>query len=355
MGDQGGRGRQARALRKADGAHRLRGRRDDPCGAQGRHLSRRSLHVPAASADRKAGRAGQVGRDRRRQDDQVELRLRHARLHAGAPALRQRTRRRRHPGCRRLSGLDGAADRRGGSGQPFAEPDRVAGTAHLGQSGVDEWASALLAFPGRHRRRSVLQHLAQPGQCAAHRRHQGPHRGQGFLVRRRQGRRHRQDRHHPPGRHRDGRGQGRPLALFLRGRCRRRGDPRGTAGIRLAGHGLGRQPRQFPRARQMARRGRARIRDREGGQPRQHDFRPAAAHRRHGDRQARHPRPVATRLDRGARLRGFSPPSRRARSCSTPSSRPAAICSTPASSMAAAAPRRCSAIGWSTAACASNR
>ncbi|RUV37488.1 aldo/keto reductase [Mesorhizobium sp. M7A.F.Ca.MR.148.00.0.0] len=32
-------------------------------------------------------------------------------------------------------------------GQPFAEPDKVVGTAHLGQSGVDEWASALLHFP----------------------------------------------------------------------------------------------------------------------------------------------------------------------------------------------------------------
>ncbi|MGX5830543.1 aldo/keto reductase [Mesorhizobium sp. 43Arga] len=34
------------------------------------------------------------------------------------------------------------------SGLPFAEPDKVVGTAHLGQSGVDEWASALLHFPG---------------------------------------------------------------------------------------------------------------------------------------------------------------------------------------------------------------
>jgi predicted dehydrogenase/aryl-alcohol dehydrogenase-like predicted oxidoreductase len=34
------------------------------------------------------------------------------------------------------------------AGQPFAEPDKVAGVAHLGQSGVDEWASALLHFPG---------------------------------------------------------------------------------------------------------------------------------------------------------------------------------------------------------------
>ena len=34
------------------------------------------------------------------------------------------------------------------AGVPFAEPDKVTGTAHLGQSGVDEWASALLHFPG---------------------------------------------------------------------------------------------------------------------------------------------------------------------------------------------------------------
>ena len=33
-------------------------------------------------------------------------------------------------------------------GQPFAEPDKIVGAAHLGQSGVDEWASALLSFPG---------------------------------------------------------------------------------------------------------------------------------------------------------------------------------------------------------------
>ena len=32
-------------------------------------------------------------------------------------------------------------------GKPFVEPDKVAGTAHLGESGVDEWASALLTFP----------------------------------------------------------------------------------------------------------------------------------------------------------------------------------------------------------------
>ena len=203
MGDQGGGGRQARALRKADGADRLRGRRDDPCGAQGRHLSRRSLHVPPASADAEAGRAGQVGRDRRGQDDQVELRLRHAGLHARAPALRQRSRRRRHSGCRRLSGLDGAADRRGGSRAAVRRSG--AGGGHRASRPVRRRRMGVggAALSRRHRRRGVLQHLAQPGQCAAHPRHQGPHRGQGFLVRRRQGGRHRQDRHHPPGRQRD--------------------------------------------------------------------------------------------------------------------------------------------------------
>ena len=33
------------------------------------------------------------------------------------------------------------------AGKPFAEPEKVVGVAHLGQSGVDEWASALLQFP----------------------------------------------------------------------------------------------------------------------------------------------------------------------------------------------------------------
>lgn len=33
------------------------------------------------------------------------------------------------------------------SGQPFMEPTKVSGVAHLGQSGVDEWASAVLKFP----------------------------------------------------------------------------------------------------------------------------------------------------------------------------------------------------------------
>ncbi|GGA87334.1 oxidoreductase [Brucella endophytica] len=33
-------------------------------------------------------------------------------------------------------------------GKPFAEPEKMFGVAHLGASGVDEWASAVLKFPG---------------------------------------------------------------------------------------------------------------------------------------------------------------------------------------------------------------
>lgn len=33
------------------------------------------------------------------------------------------------------------------AGKPFLDPEKVVGTAHLGQSGVDEWASAVLHFP----------------------------------------------------------------------------------------------------------------------------------------------------------------------------------------------------------------
>lgn len=34
------------------------------------------------------------------------------------------------------------------TGKPFLDPDEVLGMAHLGKSGVDEWSSALLKFPG---------------------------------------------------------------------------------------------------------------------------------------------------------------------------------------------------------------
>ncbi|CAN7498388.1 aldo/keto reductase [Rhizobium rhizogenes] len=38
--------------------------------------------------------------------------------------------------------IAGAAD-----GKPFLDPDKVSGVAHLGQTGIDEWASAVLKFP----------------------------------------------------------------------------------------------------------------------------------------------------------------------------------------------------------------
>ena len=80
----------------------------------------------------------------------------------------------------------------------------------------------------------------------------------------------------------------------------------------------------------------------------------AARSRRHGDPRKRGiPGLRQAGLGRGARLRGFPHLLVGARSCSTPSSRPAAICSTPPASTAPAAPRRCSASGSATAACAS--
>ena len=204
------------------------------------------------------------------------------------------------------------------------------------------------AFSRRHRRRSLLQHLARPGQCAAHPRHQGPHRGQGFLVRRRQGRRHRQDQHHPSGRQRDDRGQGgsagsipsRPMRQAKRSLPASRNSPGrawvgptasaisacSTNGVRAVGLEYGIE---------------------KAASTRQHDLGPAAASRAaRRSPSAAFPGLDAEGVGRGARLRGFPRPSRRARSCSTHFSRPAAICSTPASSMAPAAPKRCSANGW---------
>ena len=121
---------------------------------------------------REAGRTGQVRRHRRSPDDPVELRLRHAGLHAGAPALRQRSRRRRHPRCRRLSGLDGAPDRRRRGRQAV----RRSGQGRRRGASRPVAASTngprrVLHFPERHRRRGLLRDLAQPGQRAAHPRH----------------------------------------------------------------------------------------------------------------------------------------------------------------------------------------
>ncbi len=194
------------------------------------------------------------------------------------------------------------------AGKPFAEPDKVAGAAHLGQSGVDEWASALLHFPGgivaevscsiSLNQDNVLRILGTKGRIEVPDFwFAGGNRDVGLG----------QDRPDPARRHtRNHQRQRNPPSLFLRGRCRRRRDPRRQPGIRLAGHGLGRQPRHAARARQMARGCRARIRDREAGKTHQHDLRPAAAHRWHQpspsarSRVCRRPASVA-----GARLRGF--------------------------------------------------
>ena len=77
------------------------------------------------------------------------------------------------------------------AGKPFLDPDKVTGVAHLGQTGVDEWASAVLQLPERHRCGGVLLGGGATGQYAAHLRHDGPHRGERFLVRRRTRGRHR--------------------------------------------------------------------------------------------------------------------------------------------------------------------
>ena len=147
------------------------------------------------------------------------------------------------------------------AGQPFAEPDKVVGAAHLGQSGVDEWASALLHFPGgivaevscsiSLNQDNVLRILGTKGRIevpdfwfAGGNRDVGL--GQIDVIGA-DGTRETisvNEKRHVYSFEVDGAGE----AILRR-----------PAGIRLAGHGLGRQPRQFARARQMARRRRARI------------------------------------------------------------------------------------------------
>ena len=130
-------------------------------------------------------------------------------------------------------------------GKPFAEPDKVVGVGASRPVGGRRMVLRPAAFSRWHRCRSLLQHLARTGQYAAHPGHGRSHRGQGFLVRRRQGRRHRQDRRDRPRRQQsDHRGAGDALALCIRSRCRGRGYSRRPPGIGMAGHGLGRQSRQ---------------------------------------------------------------------------------------------------------------
>ena len=71
-----------------------------------------------------------------------------AELHARAPALRQRPRRRRHPRCRRLPGLDGAV--RSPARRPASRSSirsRCRAPRISAQAGTDEWAAAVLQFP----------------------------------------------------------------------------------------------------------------------------------------------------------------------------------------------------------------
>jgi len=60
----------------------------------------------------------------------------------------ERAGRRRHPRRGLLPGLHGPAHRRGGAREGLADPLEVKGVAHLGETGVDEYASAVMRFPG---------------------------------------------------------------------------------------------------------------------------------------------------------------------------------------------------------------
>ena len=163
-------------------------------------FARRGLHVPPASADGEAGRAGQIRRDRRGADDQVELRLRHAaascRSTGSSPTISPAAASSMSAAIRsRWRGLIAGA----AAGKPFLDPVKVAGAAHLGavrrrRMGGGRAARSRTASSPRSPARSrstqdnVLRILGT----------EGPHRGAGLLVRRRQPRgRHRQDRHHP--------------------------------------------------------------------------------------------------------------------------------------------------------------
>ena len=120
------------------------------------------------------------------------------RLRPGAPALRQRARRRRHPRRRLLPGVDGAADRRRGRGQ--AVPRARQGLRH-GASRRERrrrMGRGAAAVPERHHRRVRLRGLAEAGERAAGPRHHRPHRGRRLLVRLRPRGRHRQDRRSSP-------------------------------------------------------------------------------------------------------------------------------------------------------------
>ena len=169
------------------------------------------------------------------------------------------------------------------AGKPFAEPDKVAGAAHLGQSGVDEWASALLHFPGgivaevscsiSLNQDNVLRILGTKGRIeVADFWFAGGKRG-----------RHRQDRHHPAATAaRDDRGRRRTRWLY-------------SFEVDAAGEAIlaGRQEFAWPGMGWADSLGNLRVLDKwraaagleyeieKAGEARQHDLRPAAARRRH--------------------------------------------------------------------------
>ena len=200
------------------------------------------------------------------------------------------------------------------AGKPFAEPDKVAGSAHLGQSGVDEWASARAAFPERHRRRSLLQRSrstrtmccasSAPRAASRSRISGSPAASEGGTG---------EIEHHPrrrqPRRSRSRRTAGsipsRPTPPATRSSPASRNSPGpawtgptpsaicacSTNGAPRSGSNTGSRRRQAASTRSPA------GRSRKGG----------TAIVKRSD-----PRPRAKGLDRGARLRGFSPASRQA-------------------------------------------
>ena len=143
------------------------------------------------------------------------------------------------------------------AGKPFLDPIKVAGAAHLGQAGTDEWSAAVLQFRERHRRAGLLRGLRPARQCAAHprrRRAASKCRTSGSPAARAIRASARSTSSRATARARRSASTTTAAPLFLRGRRRGRGDPRRAAGVFLARHELGRQPRQRPRARPMARR-----------------------------------------------------------------------------------------------------
>ena len=180
VGDQGGRGWQARARRKADGADGVRDRRRAARASEGRHVRRRGVHVSPASADGEAWRAHRLRRHRRDPHDPVELRLPDVPLHPGAPALCQRSCRRRHPRCRRLPGFDGPLRRGRGGRQTVPRSDQGFGHGPLGAGRHRRMVGGRPDFRERHHRSGVLRGLCPARQHAAHPWRHRQHRGAGL-------------------------------------------------------------------------------------------------------------------------------------------------------------------------------